>query len=148
MQDPVAVRAEGDALLLGLADRGGDVAVLDGKIVDRLLVLANDMVEVDHRGVRKATMGAGLVRSVGLPAFLLFSLAPRDGGDGLGFVGEIPAPRVFPLPFASDLIVLERHLELLFPVQGSRERVGDGWRVELEATRDEVIGAWFVIRGV
>ena len=148
MQDPMAVGAEGDTFLLCLANRGGDVAVLDGKIIDRLLVLANDMVEVDHRGVRKATMGAGLVRSVGLPAFLLFSLAPRDGGDGPLPVGKIPTPRVLPLPLRPDLVVLEGHLELLFPVQGSCEGVEEGRGIKPEATGDKVIGAWFVIRGV
>ena len=122
--------------------------MFNGKVIDGLFVLADDVVEVDDGGVGETAVGAGVLGAVRVPSVFLLPLAPRDGGHGLGFVGEIPAPRVFPLPFASDLIVLERHLELLFPVQGSCERVGDGWRVELEATRDEVIGAWFVIRGV
>ena len=122
--------------------------MFNGKVIDGLFVLADDVVEVDDGRMGEAAMRASLVRSIGLPSTPLFFLTPRDGGHGLGFVGEIPALRIFPLPFAPDLIVLERHLELLFPVQGSCEGVGDGGRVELEATRDEVIGAWFVIRGV
>ena len=122
--------------------------MFDGKIIDGPLVLADDVVEVDNGGVGEAAVGTGVLGAVRVPSSFLLSLAPRDGGHDLGFVGEIPAPRVFPLPFASDLIVLERHLKLLFPVQGSCEGVGDGRRVEFEAARDEVIGAWFVIRGV
>ena len=116
--------------------------------MDGLFVLADYVVEVDHRGMGEPAMGAGLVRSVGFPAFFLFFLAPRGGNLGLGRVGEIPAPRVLSLPFALDLVVLERHLELLFPVQGSCEGVRQRRAIEPESTGDKVIGAWFVVRGV
>jgi hypothetical protein len=148
MQDPVAVGAEGDALLLCLADRGGDVTVPNCKIINRAFVLADDVVEVDDRRVGETAMGTSLLFAVGFPADPFASFTFGGSDLNLVFVGDVPAPRVLPLPFAPDLLVLERHLELLFPVQGSCKGVEDGGRVEPEAASDEVIGAWFVVRGV
>ena len=93
-------------------------------------------------------MGAGVFGAVGLPTLLLSQFALGVTDLDFGFVGEIPTTRVFALFGLTDCFVLVRHLQLLFPVQGSCKGVGDRRRVELEATRDEVIGAWFVIRGV
>jgi hypothetical protein len=69
VQDPVAVGAEGDALLLGFANRGLQVAPLRGKFVDRLLAFLDDVMEVYDRRVLKPAMTAFLSSLVFVPQF-------------------------------------------------------------------------------
>ena len=111
-------------------------------------MLLDDVVEVDRRGVCETalrTLLFGLVlKPLCAQAALTFSDALMRGF----FVREIPAPRVLSLFCLTDLFVLERHLELLFPVEGSCKGIGDTWGVQTEPAGDEVIGAWSVIRGV
>lgn len=80
VQDPVAVGAEGDALLLGLADRSLQVAPLRGKFVDRLLAFLDDVMEVYDRRVLKPAMTAFLCSLVLVPkhSYAVFALCGFD----------------------------------------------------------------------
>lgn len=148
MQDPVAVATEGDALLFCFADRGAYVVDLDRQIIDRSLVLFDDVVEVDRRGMCETALSAFLFGLVLKPFLTQATFALGDTLVCGLFVREIPAPRVLSLLGLADFGVLEGHLQLLFPVQGSRERVLDDRGVQTEPARNEVIGAWSVVRGI
>ena len=148
VQDPVAVATERYALFFCFADRGAYVMQLGSKVVHRALVLFDDVVEVNRCGVCEAALRAllfGLIlEPFGAQAALTFSDTLLCGF----FIREIPEPRVLSLLCLTDLRILVRHLQLLFPVQGSRERVLDGRGVQTEPARNEIIGAWFVVRGI
>ena len=116
MQDPVAVSAEGDALLLRLADGFVHVTVPCDEVVDGSFVLPDDMVKVDDGGMGEPAMGADLLCAIGLPTRLFTLFAFVGISQDFGSVGEIPAPRIFSLPFTLDLLVLVRHLKLSFPI--------------------------------
>ncbi len=109
MQDPVAIGAEGDALLLGLTDRLLEVVLLEDEVVHGAFVMADHVVEVDHRRVGETAVRTGLFGAVVEPRLFDRGAAGAALFDGVLGVLQIPAPRILALPFAADCLVLERH---------------------------------------
>ncbi len=109
MQDPVAIRAEGDALLLRLLNGLLEVVLLEDEIVHGTLVMADHVVEVDHRGMGETAVRTGLFGAVVEPRLFDRGAAGAALFDGVLGVLQIPATRVLALACRSDLGVLERH---------------------------------------
>ncbi len=109
MQDPVAIRAEGDALLLGLFDGLFEVVLFEDEIVHGAFVMADHVVEVDHRGMGETAVRTGLFGAVVEPRLFDRGAAGAALFDGVLGVLQIPTARVLALPFAADFVVFEGH---------------------------------------
>jgi hypothetical protein len=64
VQDAMAISAQGDTLLLSLADSLLDVVLFENKIIHRAFVVADYVVKVNDRGVGETAAGAGLFGAV------------------------------------------------------------------------------------
>ena len=71
---PVAIGAEGYALLGGFLDGFSHVVIYCGKFIYRTLVRAYYVVEINNGGVGKAAMGTGML-GLELSPFTTFALA-------------------------------------------------------------------------
>ena len=109
MQDPVTVAAEGDALLLRLLDRGGDVVLPDRQVRDRPFVLPDHVVKVNHCGVRKPAIDTNLFRSVLKPFFLVVRAFDIAFNQFFLFIVYISLSRIFALFRFPCFFILKRH---------------------------------------